>query len=169
MAVITRMQGTGSEHNTPWAQVIPQQSGGSLIQNLAYALGYRAAHEVRGSIETNDAAVTLNTGSTTADIYAIFANDTFVEQGVTIQRYNLIFVIDSSFMDYDEVAQDAAQSTNISFNVGGNNYSVAESDAGVTFDSDTISIGTATYFYMRFTQASASETLGQLFAQLRVI
>ena len=120
MAVITRISATGSSLNTPWDEITPLESGGTLIQRVAWGAGYRPSSNGRylGQIEASPGAITLNTGNTNAVVHMFCAR----EGGVNSNTYSFTFGISSTFMDEDEAAQDAALSTNLSVNIGGVNY-----------------------------------------------
>ena len=175
MAVITRIQGSGSALNTPWTAVAPAASGAAEIV-VAYGAGYRSTDTVYYKEETSPSTFTLSDGvAVLPDMHLFSARIA----GGTFHDFNIAVVAEN--FDEDEMAQDMAAATSVSVVVGGTTYSVSESDSGISFASsiDTVGIfdslnpGTPVmtdYIFLRFrdTRGEFSNILRSLYDDVRV-
>ena len=137
MAVITRIQGSGSGLNTPWTEVVPATPGTAEMA-VSYGAGYRTTDDVYYKLESSPSTFTLSDGVTVLPIMYLFSCNV-----VSGSAYDFNIAVVAENFDEDEMAQDMAAATSLSVVVGGATYSVSESDTGISFNS---SVGTVSIF-----------------------
>ena len=171
MAVVTRFHGSGTELNSPWPEIMPSALSDNYYDLLANALlgtlgaGVTVANgfKVLRRHEADDDTTTLSEGSTAADVDMML-----YRYATNSLSYGFAIIYGVAFTDYDETTQDKTLSTTLSVEVGGTTFAISESDTGVAFDSDVLTVSGSDYFTLKFTDSrdEDSNVLRRLFTRL---
>ena len=163
MAIATAINLSGTELNTPWTEVTPNNAAapgaGTFIEKLAYALGFRNTPTKPIYKQDTSVTITLNTGTpgSTPVVYALI--------GPISGTYSLVLaVLKTKLTAWDETEQDAATGVSITVTVDGTATTITEGTAGHTFDSDEVLVDAITYSAFIFKDTGSA--LSNLFTSL---